>query len=135
MTDIKRRGPQPQIDPAKVAPGSRWQKNRAEDIGKPPIVVVVDHIQFLADERNGYDIVHYWNEATLRRGKMPLKDFCAGSEHREPDPLVEEAPVSGTRETVERPPVDMHRLNEMVQEIHAILTAPGQRSLPMVGAR
>lgn len=130
MTDMKqhtRRPPQPPIDPARVVSGARFQKNRAEDIGKPATFVIVDAVEYVEGQAATYHIVHYHNEATLRRGKMPLKDFCAGSEHREPDPVIEEAPTSGTREA--EPDVDLRAVNAKLDEILAILKRPGQLSL------
>jgi hypothetical protein len=134
MTRRSPRPPQPAIDHARITPGSRWQKNRAEDIGKPPIFVIVDEVVCIAT----YEMVHYHNEATSRRAHMPLRDFCAGSEHREPDPPtslvgIEDAPVSGPREI--EAPVDLARMFAMVSEIHAVVCASGQRVLPLVGAR
>lgn len=125
--DIKqRRPPQPPIPVEEVVPGSRWQKNRVMDAGKPPLFVIVDRVDPAAG--SAYAKVHYHNEATQRRAAMWLHDFCARSEHRhpdpEPEPPIEEPPQSGERATA----LDDATLRDevratklMVQEILTIL--------------
>lgn len=136
MTDIKqhtRRPPQPPIPAERIVPGSRWQKNRACHQGQPPQFDVVDRVETVSTQTGDYDVVYYHNEATLRRGKMLLKDFCAGSEHKEPDHF-EEAPPSGTRETEAEPDVHatLAKHGEILAEILAILKRREPKQLDLV---
>lgn len=84
-TEIKqhtRRSPQPPIDPALVVTGAPFQKNRADNQGKPPVIVIVEDVAPLA----GVPTVAYRYRDTGKRQMMALTDFCRGSEHKIPDP-------------------------------------------------
>lgn len=96
-TEIKqhaRRSPQPPIDPALVVAGSPWQKNRADNQGKPPVIVIVEDVAPLA----GVPTVAYRYRDTGKRQMMALADFCRGSEHKipDPEPVVEPIAVAPT---------------------------------------
>lgn len=119
-TKMTRRPPQPPIDAALVTRGAEFQKNRARDIGKPPVIVIVDGV-YAADDCP--PVVHYHYKEGGRRGSMPLADFCAGSEHKIPDmpPTQDEpdepAPVSG----VQPAPSDVDRLARIEAKIDNLI--------------
>ena len=96
-TEIKqhtRRSPQPPIDPALVVAGAPFQKNRADNQGKPPVIVIVEDVAPLA----GVPTVAYRYRETGKRQMMALADFCRGSEHKIPDLVV--IPIEGAPEPV-----------------------------------
>lgn len=104
-TEIKqhtRRSPQPPIDPALVVTGAPFQKNRADNQGKPPVIVIVEDVAPLA----GVPTVAYRYRDTGKRQMMALADFCRGSEHKilDPAPVAEPiavAPVAAPEATAE----------------------------------
>lgn len=92
-TEIKqhtRRSPQPPIDPALVVAGEPFQKNRADNQGKPPVIVIVEDVAPLA----GVPTVAYRYRDTGKRQMMALTDFCRGSEHKIPDPEPVAEPIA-----------------------------------------
>lgn len=109
------------IDPALVAPTTRFAKNRAEHVGKPPIYIVVDEIEDVTDSTGTAKKVHFHYEATGRRSSMMLRDFVKGSEHRlpDPEPVVDTARPDDAPATV----ADVREIKaKMVQLLAAIRT-------------
>ena len=141
-TQQKRRMPrpsQPKLDPVLVVRGAEFAKNRAKDVGQPQSLIVVDDVV----DVGGTPFVHYHYKASGRHDSMILKDFCAGSEHRLPDPPaepVEEPPQSGERETEHEPTLrDVYEQGKathmMMAEVLRILKTMGPRQLELTGTK
>jgi hypothetical protein len=146
MTDIRmhtRRRPQPPIDPALVQPMTRWQKNRADNQGRPPVFVVVDVVETVTDGNGCHNVVHYHREDTGRNGSMPMTSFCSAAEHKVPDPEPDLLPEPG--EPIDEPPpsgvapigtadgVLLHEVHAMLGEVLAILRKQPTGQLNLIG--
>jgi hypothetical protein len=143
MTDIRmhsRRAPQPPIDASLVKPGVKFPKNRADYLGKPTVYDIVDHVETVTDASGTYEKVHYHNSGTGRKGSMAMRDFCAASEHRPPEPDLpppepeEPAPVSGVAPVLAVVSAeDMRRIEGKIDEVLAMLRARGPQQLSLLG--
>ncbi len=131
MTDVRthtRRPPQPPIDPALVVPGSRWQKNRAEHLGKPPVFDIVDSLEPDVDVDGIQTVrVHYHSSDTGRRGDTLLRAFVKGSEHKMPD-TEPDPPVIQTPARPDDAPATVADVRALAAKVDALLQLARARS-------